>query len=47
MRHMYGVFRGAVEIMTKLLYSTRPELRFCAGSYPARGASEICNGENH
>ena len=28
------------------LHSTKPELRFYAGSNPARGMSEVCNGEN-
>ena len=27
-------------------HSTKPELRFCAGSNPARGMSEICDGED-
>ena len=38
--------RGVVVITTAQLHSTKPELRFCAGSNPARGVSEICNGEN-
>ena len=33
-------------IATAQLHSTKPELRFCAGSNPACGASEICNGED-
>ena len=28
------------------LYSTKPELRFCVGSNPARGVSEIRVGED-
>ena len=28
------------------LHSTKPELRFCAGSNPARGVSEIRDGED-
>ena len=27
--------------------ATKPELRFCSGSNPAHGVSEIWNGENH
>ena len=38
--------RGVVVITTAQLYSTKPELRFCAGSSPARGMSEIRNGED-
>ena len=39
--------RGAVVITTTAhLHSTKPELRFCAGSNPARGVSEICDGED-
>ena len=33
-------------ITTAQLHSTKPELRFCAGSNPARGVSEIRNGED-
>ena len=33
-------------ITTVRLHSTKPELRFCAGSKPARGLSEICDGED-
>ena len=33
-------------ITTAQIHSTKPELRFCAGSNPARGASEICDGED-
>ena len=29
--------RGVVVITTAQLHSTKPELRFCAGSNPARG----------
>ena len=28
------------------LHLTKPELRFCAGSNPARCVSEICDGED-
>ena len=38
--------RGVVVIITAQLHSTKPELRFCAGSKPARGVSEIRNGED-
>ena len=37
--------RGVVVITTLQLHSTKPELRFCAGSNPARGGLEICDGE--
>ena len=37
---------SVVVITTAQLNSTKPEFRFCAGSNPTRGASEICNGEN-
>ena len=33
-------------IATAQLHSTEPELRFCAGSNPTRGVSEICDGED-
>ena len=32
---------GLVAITTAQLHSTNPELRFCTGSSPARGVSEI------
>ena len=37
---------GVVVIATAQLHSTKPELRFCAGSNPVRGVSEICDGED-
>ena len=37
---------GVVGITTAQLHSTKPELRFCAGSNPARGVSEIRDGED-
>ena len=37
---------GVVVITTAQDHSTKPELRFCAGSYPARGVSEIRDGED-
>ena len=38
--------RGVVVVTTAQLHSTKPELRFCADSNPARGVSEIHDGEN-
>ena len=38
--------RSIVVITTAQLHSTKPELRFCAGSNPARCVSEICDGED-
>ena len=38
--------RGVVVITTAQLHSTKAELRFCAGSNPARGVSEIRDGED-
>ena len=38
--------RGVVVITTAQRHSTKPELRFCAGSNPARGVSEIRDGED-
>ena len=38
--------RGVVVITNAQLHSTKPELRFCAGSNPARGVSEIRDGED-
>ena len=38
--------RGVVIIITTQLHLTKPELRFCAGSNPARGVSEIRDGED-
>ena len=35
-----------VVIATAQLHSTKLELRFCAGSNPARGVSEIRDGED-
>ena len=36
---------GVVVITTAQLYSTKPEVRFCAGSNPACSMSEIWDGE--
>ena len=38
--------RGRVVIATAQFHSTKPELRFYAGSNPARGVSEIRDGED-
>ena len=38
--------RGVVVITTAQLHSTKPELRFCAGSNPDRGVLEIRDGED-
>ena len=38
--------RGLAVIAAAQLHSTKPELRFCAGSNPARGVSEIRGGED-
>ena len=32
-------------ITTTQLHSTKSELRFCTGSNPVRGLSEVCDGE--
>ena len=37
---------GVVVITTAQLHSTKPELKFCSGSNPARGVSEIWDGED-
>ena len=37
---------GVVVITTAQLHSTKPELRFHAGLNPARGVSEIRDGED-
>ena len=37
---------GVVVITTAQLHSTKPELRFYAGSNPACGMSEIHDGED-
>ena len=44
-----NVFRGyrrVVVVTTEKFHSTKPELRFCAGSNPARNLSEIRDGED-
>ena len=37
---------SVVVITAAQLHSTKPQLRFCAGSNPARGVSEICDVED-
>ena len=37
---------GVVVITTAQLHSTKPELRFCVGSYPACSMLEIRDGED-
>ena len=37
---------GVVVITTAQLHSTKPELKFCPGSNPAHGMSEIRDGED-
>ena len=37
---------GVLVITTAQLHSTKPEIGFCAGSNPARGVSEIRDGED-
>ena len=38
--------RGVTVITAAQLHSTLPGSRFCASSNPARGVSEICDGED-
>ena len=38
--------RGVVVITTAQLHSIKPELRFCAGSNPARNVSDIRDGDD-
>ena len=48
--HIYNILifwhRGVVVITNAQLHSTKPELRFCTGSNPAHGVSEIRDGED-
>ena len=37
---------SVVVVTTAQLHSTKPKLRFYAGSNPACGVSEICDGED-
>ena len=45
-KHLRSWRRGVVVITAVQLHSTKPELRFCAGSNTARGVSDIRYGEN-
>ena len=38
--------RGVVVVTTAQLHSTKPELKFCSGSNPARGVPETRDGED-
>ena len=38
--------RGVVFITAVHFHSPKPKLRFCAGSNPARGVSEICDDKD-
>ena len=38
--------RGVVVISTAQFHLTKPEIRFCAGSNPTHGVSEIRDGED-
>ena len=40
------MYLNIMVITTTQLHSTKPELRFCAGSNPSRGVSEIRDGED-
>ena len=44
--YIYLWRRGVVVITTAQLHSTKPGLKFCAGSNPACGVSEIRDGED-
>ena len=44
--HFNETCHGVVVITTAQLHSMKPELRFCAGSSPACGVSEIRDGED-
>ena len=45
-KSVYCLRRGVVVITTVQLHSAKSELRFCAGLVPARGVSEIRDGED-
>ena len=45
-REIFKRRRGVVVITTAQLHPTKPKLRFCAGSNPVRGMSEIRDGED-
>ena len=42
----YVWHRDVMVITTAQLHSTKPEFRFCAGSNPANGVSEIRDSED-
>ena len=42
----HNLWFSLVVITSAQLHSTKSELRFCAGSNPARGVSEIRDGED-
>ena len=42
----HNLWFSLVVITTAQLHSTKPELRFCASSNPARGVSEIRDGQD-
>ena len=45
--HIQNLWRcDVVAITTAQLHSTKPELRFCTDSNPARGVLEICDDED-
>ena len=41
-----ALWRRGVVVITAQLHSTKPEIRFCAGSNPARDVSEIRDCED-
>ena len=43
---MFLWHHGVAVVTMAQLHSTKPELRFCAGSNSAHYMSEICDGEN-
>ena len=43
---MNYTWHRSVVITTAQLHATKSKLRFYAGSNPAQGVREICNGEN-
>ena len=44
---MYKMWRSGVALITTAqLHSKKSLLKFCAGSNPARGVSEVCDGAN-
>ena len=43
---VFTLHRGVVVITTAQFHSIKPEVRFCAGSNPACGMLEICDGDD-